>query len=194
MTELRTRMVRDMTLRGFSPRTHKSYIAAVVHLARYYRRSPEQLTDEEVQAYLLHLVQHRKLAWASVPAAGVRARSPAPPHRPRHRALPRLWPGTPRLCRNAPADPPSVSDPRAALGYLVMRAVIPDQFPVPRFTPPPSCARPPATSPAIVAAAPPRAARLAPEGLLHSAPGRATHPRPQSVQHVRPVPPAIESP
>lgn len=65
MTELRTRMVRDMTLRGFSPRTHKSYIAAVVHLARYYRRSPEQLTDEEVQAYLLHLVQHRKLAWAS---------------------------------------------------------------------------------------------------------------------------------
>ena len=65
MTELRTRMLRDMTLRGFSPRTHKSYIAAVVHLARYYRRSPEQLTDEEVQAYLLHLVQHRKLAWAS---------------------------------------------------------------------------------------------------------------------------------
>jgi hypothetical protein len=48
MTELRTRMVRDMTLRGFSPRIHQSYIAAVVHLARYYRRSPEQLTDEEV--------------------------------------------------------------------------------------------------------------------------------------------------
>jgi integrase/recombinase XerD len=65
MTELRTRMVRDMTLRGFSPRTHTSYIAAVVHLARYYRRSPAELTDEEVQAYLLHLVQDRKLAWAS---------------------------------------------------------------------------------------------------------------------------------
>ena len=30
MTELRARMVREMTLRGFSPRTHKSYIAAVV--------------------------------------------------------------------------------------------------------------------------------------------------------------------
>lgn len=65
MTALRTRMVRDMTLRGFSPRTHKSYIAAVVHLARHYRQSPDQLTNEEVQAYLLHLVQHRKLAWAS---------------------------------------------------------------------------------------------------------------------------------
>jgi site-specific recombinase XerD len=65
MTELRTRMIRDMTLRGFSPRTHESYIAAVVHLARHYRRSPEQLTNEEVQAYLLHLVQQRKLAWAT---------------------------------------------------------------------------------------------------------------------------------
>jgi site-specific recombinase XerD len=58
-------MVRDMTLRGFSPRTHKSDIAAVVHWARYYRRSPEQPTDEKVQASLLHLVQDRKLAWAS---------------------------------------------------------------------------------------------------------------------------------
>ena len=65
MSELRTRMIRDMTVRGFSPRTHESYIAAVVHLARHYRRSPEQLTNEEVQAYLLHLVQHRKLAWAT---------------------------------------------------------------------------------------------------------------------------------
>jgi len=58
-------MIRDMTLRGFSPRTHESYIGAVVHLARHYRRSPEQFTNEEVQAYLLHLVQHRKLAWAT---------------------------------------------------------------------------------------------------------------------------------
>ena len=60
MSELRLLMVRDITLRGFSPRTHKSSIAAVVRLARYYRRSLAELTDEEVQAYLLHLVQHRK--------------------------------------------------------------------------------------------------------------------------------------
>ena len=65
MTELRARMIRDMTLRGFSPRTHESYIAAVVHLARYYRRSPELLTHDEIQAYLLHLIQDRKRAWAT---------------------------------------------------------------------------------------------------------------------------------
>jgi hypothetical protein len=49
MSELRTRMIRDMALRGFSPRTHEAYIAAVVKLAKYYKRSPDQLSNEEVQ-------------------------------------------------------------------------------------------------------------------------------------------------
>jgi len=65
MSELRTRMIRDMTLRGFSPRTHHAYLAAVVALAKYYRRSPAQLTNDEVQAYLAHLLQERKLSWST---------------------------------------------------------------------------------------------------------------------------------
>ena len=51
MTELRTRMIRDMALCGFAPRTHESYIAAVVKLAKYDKRSPDQLTNDEVQAH-----------------------------------------------------------------------------------------------------------------------------------------------
>ncbi len=65
MSELRTRMIRDMALRGFSPRTHETYIAAVVKLAKYYHRAPDQLTNEEVQAYLAHLIQERKLSWST---------------------------------------------------------------------------------------------------------------------------------
>ena len=65
MSELRTRMIRDMALRGFSPRTHESYVAAVVKLAKYYHRAPDQLTNEEVQAYLAHLIQERKLSWST---------------------------------------------------------------------------------------------------------------------------------
>ncbi len=65
MSALRTRMIRDMALRGFSPRTHEAYIAAVVKLARYYHRAPDQLTSEEVQAYLAHLIQERKLSWST---------------------------------------------------------------------------------------------------------------------------------
>ncbi|MBI3265033.1 MAG: site-specific integrase [Acidobacteria bacterium] len=65
MGELRTRMIRDMTLRGFSPRTHQAYIRAVVGLAKHYRRSPDHLTNEEVQAYLAHLIQERKRSWST---------------------------------------------------------------------------------------------------------------------------------
>ena len=65
MTELRQRMIRDMTVRGFSPRTHKSYLTAVRGLARHYRRPPDQLSVDEVQAYLAHMITTRKLSWST---------------------------------------------------------------------------------------------------------------------------------
>ncbi|MEW8148414.1 MAG: phage integrase N-terminal SAM-like domain-containing protein [Candidatus Thiodiazotropha endolucinida] len=36
MTQLREQMIDAMTVRGFSPRTHQSYLMAVKDLARYY--------------------------------------------------------------------------------------------------------------------------------------------------------------
>ena len=65
MSELRARMIRDVTVRGFSPRTHESYLAAVVGLAKHYHRSPDQLTNDEVQGYLFHLIHTRKRAWST---------------------------------------------------------------------------------------------------------------------------------
>jgi len=55
-----------MVLRGFALRTRESYLAAVAALAKHYWRSPDLLTPEEVQAWLLHLIVERKLAYASV--------------------------------------------------------------------------------------------------------------------------------
>jgi len=65
MSELRVRMIRDMTVRGFSPRTHEAYIRAVVGLVRHYRRAPDQLSADEVQTYLAHLFQERKRSWST---------------------------------------------------------------------------------------------------------------------------------
>lgn len=65
MTELRRRMIRAMTVRGFSPRTHKSYLAAVRGLAKHYGRSPDELSAEEVQAYLAHMITDRGLSWST---------------------------------------------------------------------------------------------------------------------------------
>ena len=66
MTTLRQRMIDAMVLRGFRPRTQVSYLRAVSQMARHYHRSPELITDQEVQAYLLHLVRDRQLARTSV--------------------------------------------------------------------------------------------------------------------------------
>ncbi len=51
---LRERMIEDMQLRGFSPRTQQSYSRAVRKLAEYYHKSPDLVTDEELRQYFLY--------------------------------------------------------------------------------------------------------------------------------------------
>ena len=65
MTPLRQRMLNDMTVRGLAENTKKSYLSSVTGLARHYRRSPDQVSAQEVQDYLIHLHEHRGLAWQS---------------------------------------------------------------------------------------------------------------------------------
>jgi hypothetical protein len=55
MTALRQRMMADMRLAGLSMGTQGAYVRAVRGLAAHYRRSPDQLGEEEVRAYLLAL-------------------------------------------------------------------------------------------------------------------------------------------
>ncbi len=66
MTELRNRMDEAMVLRGFSPRTRESYLACVRALAKHYWQPPDVLDGPKLQAYLLHLITNKKLAYASV--------------------------------------------------------------------------------------------------------------------------------
>ena len=57
MSPLRARMIEDMTLAGLAVGTRKIYIQAVRRLAAHYRRSPDELSEEEVRSYLLELRQ-----------------------------------------------------------------------------------------------------------------------------------------
>lgn len=65
MTALRMRMDNDMLVRGMAERTRETYLAAVARLARHYRRSPDQLSPQEVQAYLVHMLREEQLAWST---------------------------------------------------------------------------------------------------------------------------------
>lgn len=69
MSVLRAKMVREMQLRRLAPTTQKAYVRLVAELARFYRRSPDQLNHEEVKSYLLHLMRVRKLDWSTVNTA-----------------------------------------------------------------------------------------------------------------------------
>jgi integrase/recombinase XerD len=62
MTPLRERMIREMQLHQFSPRTIACYVDAIVGLAKFYGRSPERIQREEVRSYLHHLLAERHLA------------------------------------------------------------------------------------------------------------------------------------
>ena len=64
MGVLRTKMIEEMKLRNFSSRTEQSYVSAMVGLVKYYRRPPDQLTQDEIRSYLLHL-QERGLSPSS---------------------------------------------------------------------------------------------------------------------------------
>lgn len=74
MGKLRERMIEEMALRNFAATTQKAYLYTVSTLAKYYRRSPDQLSREEIRAYLVHLSMEKKLASSTLTAiiAGLR--------------------------------------------------------------------------------------------------------------------------
>lgn len=65
MTPLRQQMIDAMQQRGFSDRTHQSYLGAVRRLAKYFHKPPDQLKQEQIQKYFVCLVKERHLSAAS---------------------------------------------------------------------------------------------------------------------------------
>ena len=65
MILLRAKMIEAMQVRGFSHRTHESYLAAVTDVARYTRRAPDTLRIEDIERYFVYLATERQLAGAS---------------------------------------------------------------------------------------------------------------------------------
>jgi site-specific recombinase XerD len=55
MSPLRRRMIEDMTIRKFAPKTQHDYLQRVKNFAAYLGRSPDTASSEDVRHYQLHL-------------------------------------------------------------------------------------------------------------------------------------------
>ena len=65
MNALRQKMIEDMQLRGFADRTQEAYLLAVSQLAKHYRKSPDQIDEEELRQYFLFLKNEKQAARAT---------------------------------------------------------------------------------------------------------------------------------
>src|SRR5260370_1045075 len=69
MTALRQRYIRDLAIRGKAERTQVLYTSYVAEMARFYGKSPDLLSYDEVADWLFHLLRERKLSKSAVTVA-----------------------------------------------------------------------------------------------------------------------------
>jgi site-specific recombinase XerD len=55
-------MADDMRLAGFSPSTQRIYLHYAKYFTKHFMRSPSEMGEDEVRAFLLHLLDERKLS------------------------------------------------------------------------------------------------------------------------------------
>jgi site-specific recombinase XerD len=58
-------MLEELQRRNYSESTTVCYLRQITELARYFRRSPDQLGPEEIKQFQLYLVQEKKVSWAT---------------------------------------------------------------------------------------------------------------------------------
>jgi len=63
MTLLRQRMLEDLRVRNYSPRTCECYIDRVAKFAQHFHKSPDLLGPEDVRTYQVYLVDEKKCSW-----------------------------------------------------------------------------------------------------------------------------------
>ena len=66
MSKLRQQLLEELVLRGCSERTQEAYVQQVYQLAKFFHQSPDQLSNQQVRAYLLHLARERQLAASTI--------------------------------------------------------------------------------------------------------------------------------
>lgn len=62
MTQLKQKMIRAMELKNLSKHTQKAYLSAVTGISRHYQQSPDKLSKDMIEDYLLYLKNEKRNA------------------------------------------------------------------------------------------------------------------------------------
>jgi hypothetical protein len=62
MDAVREQMMKDLQLKGITPRTQKKYLREVSIMAKYFDKPLEELGEKDVKDYLVHMLETRKLS------------------------------------------------------------------------------------------------------------------------------------
>jgi site-specific recombinase XerD len=62
-TALTQRLIEDLKVRNYSPRTIEAYVAAMAKLAKHFQRAPDQMDGADVRAFQVHLLT-QKASWS----------------------------------------------------------------------------------------------------------------------------------
>ena len=62
MGAIKEKMKRDMEIRGLSKRTQEHYLSCIKQFVKYFMKSPDQLSLEDIHTYQLHMIRDKKAA------------------------------------------------------------------------------------------------------------------------------------
>jgi integrase/recombinase XerD len=62
MSALRQKMIEDLQLKGLAVRTQEAYVNAVLQLSKRFKKSPDNINEEELREYFLYLKNEKRVA------------------------------------------------------------------------------------------------------------------------------------
>ena len=65
MSPLRQRMLEDMQIRNYSPRTVDAYLRSVAQFAKHFHTSPDRLGTDHIRTYQQFLIAEQKASWGT---------------------------------------------------------------------------------------------------------------------------------
>ncbi len=59
---IKEKMIQDLVIRGMSNRTQENYLGCIKQFVKYYMKSPDLLTLEDINSYQLYLIRDRQIS------------------------------------------------------------------------------------------------------------------------------------